>query len=100
VIRAGFSARVHLVNAEHPQIDGVPAVASIAALAEQPLADSRSQRLFRRNARAAAAVSGPLRRIPDDRDVCMVTLEVPLAARRRVDARTGRMALLEQLRRA
>ena len=36
VIGAGFSGRVHLVNAEHPQIDGVPAVASIAALAETP----------------------------------------------------------------
>jgi acetyltransferase len=35
-IGAGFSGRVHLVNAEHPQIDGVPAVASIAALAEPP----------------------------------------------------------------
>lgn len=36
VLGAGFSGPVHLVNAEHPQIDGVPAVASIAALSETP----------------------------------------------------------------
>src|SRR5215470_859115 len=36
VTGAGFPGRVHLVNAEHPQIDGMAAVASIAALAETP----------------------------------------------------------------
>jgi acetyltransferase len=36
VIDAGFSGPVHLISPDHPQIDGVPAVASIAALAEPP----------------------------------------------------------------
>jgi acetyltransferase len=36
VIGGGFDGRVHLVNPDHPEIDGVPAVASVAALPEAP----------------------------------------------------------------
>jgi acetyltransferase len=36
VIGGGFPGRVHLVNPDHPEIDGVAAVASIAALPEVP----------------------------------------------------------------
>jgi acetyltransferase len=36
VIGGGFPGRVHLVNPDHPEIDGVAAIASIAALPEVP----------------------------------------------------------------
>src|SRR6266699_6608771 len=36
VIGGGFPGRVHLVNPDHAQIDGVAAVASLAALPEAP----------------------------------------------------------------
>jgi acetyltransferase len=36
VIGSGFPGRIHLVNPDHPEIDGVAAVASIAALPEVP----------------------------------------------------------------
>jgi acetyltransferase len=36
VIDAGFPGRIHLVSPDHPQIDGVATVASIAALSEAP----------------------------------------------------------------
>jgi acetyltransferase len=36
VIGGGFRGRIHLVNPDHPQIDGVAAVANVAALPEVP----------------------------------------------------------------
>jgi hypothetical protein len=36
VIDGGFPGRVHLINPDHPEIDGIAAVASIAALPEVP----------------------------------------------------------------
>ena len=36
VMGDGFPGRVHLVNPDHPEIDGVAAVASVAALPEAP----------------------------------------------------------------
>jgi acetyltransferase len=36
VIGGGFPGRIHLVNPDHPQIDGVAAVANVAALPEVP----------------------------------------------------------------
>ena len=36
VIDSGFPGRIHLVNPDHPQIDGVAAVANVAALPEVP----------------------------------------------------------------
>jgi len=36
MINGGFPGRIHLVNPDHPQIDGVAAVANVAALPEVP----------------------------------------------------------------